>query len=583
MLRRLPLSIVALTIIACSPSSDSMSSVPPPDWGKRTVGERGMVSSAHPLASDAGLNILREGGNAVDAAVATAFAIGVVEPQMSGLGGSGSALIWLDGTRQAEYLNFYAANPARPFFALPDMAFVDSTLRLRATGVPTAVAGLLAMHERFGSLPRSTIMAPAIRLAREGFPVNQILAQMVASNRERLAADPFARRQFLPDGKPILPGTLIRNPELADVLETVSDQGASGFYEGEVAKRLVSALNGGGHPATLTDLADYSPEWKRPLCGVYRGNTVLSAPPPQSGMQIIQTLKLLAPFNLDSLGLPTHSATAFSVMVSALRVGMADNQANTDPNWATVPARGIISDEFARRRAREVTAGSPHDTIAAGDAGRFDRAGADDGCAIFQPYGEAFVVEGGLPNDEEDAHGETTHVSVVDEKGNAVSLTQTNSSVFGTGVTVSGFFLNNSGFRFTEEHRSVRSRSQWRVRRSTISPTIVLRGDDVHMVIGAPGGLRIPTAIVQNMVYMLDYGMDPLNALRMPRLFPNPNTLRVQLEHGFDSELLAQTRRLGYEPAALSFGYARIYAIVRRGNQWIGVADPRHDGQARGY
>jgi gamma-glutamyltranspeptidase/glutathione hydrolase len=199
------------------------------------------------------------------------------------------------------------------------------------------------------------------------------------------------------------------------------------------------------------------------------------------------------------------------------------------------------------------------------------------------------VTAGGLPlpdrdgGGDADESGETTHISVVDNAGNAVALTQTNSTTFGSGANVAGFFLNDSGYRFTPESARQPARDGWRTRTSTIAPTIVLEGDRAHMVVGAPGGGRIPPAILQAMVYTLDYGLDPLEAIRMPRMFPSPSNVTVQLETGFSADVLERARAMGYEPAPPGGGYARLYMIVRREGRWIGVADPRHNGEVRGW
>jgi gamma-glutamyltranspeptidase/glutathione hydrolase len=182
-----------------------------------------------------------------------------------------------------------------------------------------------------------------------------------------------------------------------------------------------------------------------------------------------------------------------------------------------------------------------------------------------------------------EAGGETTHLSVVDTEGNAVALTQTNSSLFGSGAFAAGFFLNNSGYSFEAEQLEGPLPAAWRTRSSTIAPTIVLEDGGATMVVGAPGGVRIPTAIAQNMVYALDLGIDPLEALRMPRIFPDTESPDVQLEGGFSADVLAEAGRMGYRPRALSFGYARLYMIVRVDHRWIAVADPRHDGEPRGF
>jgi gamma-glutamyltranspeptidase/glutathione hydrolase len=590
-----------------------------PDVGHRLVAEHAVVTSANPLASEAGLEVLRKGGNAVDAAVATAFAIGVVEPQMSGLGAGGGMLIWRQADSRVDYLDFYSSQPAAAFRGHTGPS-VDRERDLRVVAVPGDVAGLLTALERFGRLDRATVMAPAIRLAEQGYPVNQILGQMIASDSAKL--NRFAGGAlFWPGGRPLGPGALVRNPELAASLRRVAEQGIPGYYTGPIAERVVAVMNAGGHPVTLKDFAAYRPQWKRPLCGAYRGMAVLSAPPPQTGIQILHTLELLEPYDMAKLGLPTRSARAFDVLTSALRVGMLASAFNDDPRWSEVPARGITSEAYAREQADQVGTGHVADSVHVGNPASFDDTPPPADCRPYDPWGtsnaqgsaqagrawtgSAAVTAAGTSRTgeqtvaaqvreetvgaatraarEADRPGETTHISVVDGDGNAVALTQTNSSVFGSGAFAAGFFLNDSGYRFRANRLTGSLPAEWRTRNSTISPTIVLKGGQVHMVVGAPGGGRIPTAVSQDMVYVLDYGMDPMEALRMPRIFPSPRRPDVQIENGFAARMLHDVRSMGYRPAALSFGYARLYMIVRDGDHWIGVADPRHDGEARGY
>jgi gamma-glutamyltranspeptidase/glutathione hydrolase len=626
-----PADVSAQRKAAASVGSGAMT--PPADEGKRAEGKSGMVSSANGLASEAGVEILKAGGNAVDAAVATAFAVSVVEPQMSGLGGSGAAMVWMKREGKPMYLDFYAAQPAdswrghtepapargqrqgqaqgqgasptsasapasEPSAAEAQGAQGEGTERapgdLRVVGIPGEVAGLLALHEKFGVLPRERVMAPAIRLAEEGFPVGQILADFVKEGAAKMKPFPEAMALFFPDGKPLAPGATLRNPALAESLRRIAKEGRAGFYEGPTAAAVVAMLNAGKHPATLADLTAFQPQWKRPLCTDYHGRAVLSAAPPETGMQVLHTLELLEPFDLKALGLPTKSAPAFDVLVSALRTGQSVSRANGDPNWVAVPANGISSSAFAAARKSLVGAHSAPKTIEPGDPKPFDQSPPAGACATYEPYGSAPAVsttaDGASPNphDADDAaddngEGETTHLSVVDKDGNAVALTQTNSSVWGSGGFTSGFFLNNSGFQFNDENIDAPSRSRWRIRTTTIAPTIVLQNGAVQMVVGAPGGGRIPTEIVQVMVYTLDYQMDPLDAVRMPRIFPSAQNPRVQLEHGFAPGLLRDVRAMGYDPVPPSPGYARLYMIVRRGDRWIGVADTRHDGEPRGY
>lgn len=553
-----------------------------PDLGKRVVAHNGAVASAHPLASQAGLTVLREGGNAVDAAVATAFAIGVVEPEMSGVGGSGAMLIWRDHEKRAEFLDFYASQPIAAFRAA-HVTGRDPASPLRVVGVPGSVAGLLLAQERFGRLTRAQVMAPAIRLAEDGYPMYPVLASMIARDSAALASDSAGRALFLPNGQALGIGEHFANRALARVLRTISDAGRNGFYEGWVARDVVARMNAGGHPVRAEDFAAYEPTWRRPLCTTYNGRVLLSAPPPEGGMQVLETVKLLDPGKATAYGLPTRDARAFDLFTSALRVGQTANRGNGDPRWEPVPARGVISDALVARRASEVGTGHAAPSISAVDARPFDSAPSPAACAAFDPYGAAPAVATTPRGDEGPSGGETTHISVVDRDGNAVAVTVTNSNTFGSGVAVDGFFLNNSGATVTQAELDRADAPSWLTRITTIAPTLVMRDGAVEMVIGAPGGGRIPLAIAQTIWNVLDYGLDPLAAVRMPRITPNARNPTVELEDGFDPPVLGAARAMGYVPVRPGFEYARIYMIVRRNGSWVGVADPRHDGQVRGY
>jgi len=419
--------------------------------------------------------------------------------------------------------------------------------------------------------------------------VGKILADFIAGGEAKMKPYPAAVALYFPGGKPVAPGAILRNPALAESLRRIAQEGTRGFYEGPIADAMVAALNAGGHPATRRDFAEYAPQWKTPLCTEYRGHSVLSAPPPLTGMRVLHTLELLENFDLAAAGLPTRSATAFDILTSALRVGQAGASGNGDPNWMAVPARGISSAAFAATRRAAVGAGKAPASIAQSEAAGFESTPLPVSCAALLPASVPSQVhdmpslEAATEPPADEASGETTHLSVVDPAGNAVALTVTNSTVFGSGAFTTGFFLNDSGFRFTEQNIDAPSRSAWRVRTTTIAPTIVLKDGAVQMVIGAPGAGRIPTEIVQVMVYVLDYRLDPLDAVRMPRIFATAGNPQVQVEQGFSPELLRQVRAMGYDPVTESSGYARLYLVVRQGDRWIGVADTRHDGQPRGY
>ncbi|HEX4931816.1 MAG TPA: gamma-glutamyltransferase, partial [Gemmatimonadaceae bacterium] len=340
----LPLAVLGVACAACARYAP-MDETRAPDLGKRAVGMHGAVTSAHPLASEAGLAMLRAGGNAVDAAVATAFAIGVVEPEMSGVGGGGAFLFWQQSSRHAEYLDFYPSQPVARWRGVR----ADSGAPLRVVAVPGNVAGLLAAHARFGTLPREQVMAPAIRLASEGFPLYPVLAEFIARDTLRLTRDTIARTLYFASGRALGIGDTLRNAPLAEVLQRIAREGRDGFYRGATAQALVRRMNAGGHPVQLEDVAAYEPQWKRPLCTTYHGRVVLSAPPPMGGLQFLHTLELLESRGLAATGFPTRDGASFDVMASALRVGIVANSANDDPRWRSVPVRGIISEPFAQQ------------------------------------------------------------------------------------------------------------------------------------------------------------------------------------------------------------------------------------------
>lgn len=576
-----PLIVVAM---ACAPGARAPEATAAPDLGKRAVGSRGAVTSAHPQASEAGLAMLRAGGNAIDAAVAAAFAIGVTEPQMSGVGGGGALLFWDQRRRAAEYLDFYPAQPVERWRG----ARADSTVPLRIAAIPGNVAGLLAAHERYGRLTRAQVLAPAIALAERGFPVYPVLAELLARDTTRLKRDSIARRLYWPSGRLLGMGDTLRNADLAAVLMRVATNGRDGFYRGPTAQALVTRLRAGGHPATLDDVAAYQPQWKRPLCTTYRGRTVLSAPPPMGGVQLLHTLELLEGKALSSLGLPTRSAAAFDLMTSAMSVGILAHAGNDDPRWKAIPARGLVSGGFAATWRDVVGVARAADSVQARDARPFEGEVTAE-CRSLRPFPEAAPVapDGNAGADfavrDSASGGETTHISVVDGDGNAVAVTVTNSSMFGSGVAVAGFWLNDSGW-WPRDANAIPATlpAQWRTRITTIAPTVFVRDGAVEVVVGSPGGGRIPFALAQSIAYVVDYGLDPLEALRMPRIYPT-RTRRVEVEGGFDAEVLAQARAMGYLPVLPGFGYARVYLIARRGKGWVAAADPRHDGEARAW
>jgi len=594
--------LVALPLISgCNNNTTEITQTGEADRGKRLVADNGMVSSAHPLASEAGLKMLKEGGNAVDAAVATAFALNVVEPNMSGIGGGGSMLIWDQVDMEADYVDFYTAKRAETYRGMDYDQKGEDDYDLLSVGIPGTVDGLLEALDKHGTMTREQVITPAIEYALNGFPVYPVLAEFIIENEEKIKRFSGSVNTFFPDGESLSVGQILKQPELSETLKNIADNGPSAFYEGDNARDIIELLNSQGNPISEADLSDYEPQWTKPvLCGGYGDYKVLSAPLPQTGFYIVQALNILEDYDLREMGLPTVSAEAFDILSSTMRTSIADRiEYVSDPNWREIPVNILISDEYTDARKELIGTGSAIDQISHGDPTSFTISSNGNKCNSLK------IAETGIPFNSKsqkpgfsaanpvmndiaisDEHGETTHISIVDADGNAVSLSTTLSHVFGSGAWVNGFMLNNSGFDFTnhETEQDWVSDHPYRIRSSTISPTIILdQNNEVRLVIGAPGGGRIPTAVLQNIVYILEYGLDPLDAVKMPRIFPDRSGTEIQIEKGFNLNVLHEIREMGYNIQSLSSGYARIYLVSKENGKLIGVADPRHDGEVRGY
>jgi gamma-glutamyltranspeptidase/glutathione hydrolase len=569
---------------------------PVPRAQQRVAAQNGVVAAAHPLAAEAGLEMLQQGGNAVDAAVATAFALGVLEPMMAGIGGGGSMTIWMETDNRADHVEFYPVAKGDPDYALDEaMQSEDEEARAaitpeRLVGVPGAVGGLLAAHEHYGTLPVEAVLEPAVRLARDGFLIHTLLAGVIVEAKAKLTADPEVAAIFYPDSVPLQAGDRLVQAQLAETLERIAKGGRDGFYRGPTAEALVAKLSAGGNPITLEDLANYGPNWRRPVCGTYHGYTVLGAPPPMAGTEVVQTLALLDRYDVTALGLPYQNPDALGKVVDAIRIARADRDAWVGaPDDAAVPGAGITSAAYAAERAALVGA-AVTDTLAPGDPWDEDKLPPAPSCAAIDPFlatpfpkPEAETSHSGWRGVEE--YAQTTHLSVVDKDRNAVSMTYTMGLYFGSGTFSEGAFYNTAAMNFggPEANR----RGPYRSPRSSTAPSLVLQGDDIKLVVGSPASGRIPPAIVHTIIYTLDFGFDPARAVAMPRIYPAYRSRRVQLEQGFTSEALAGLRARGYDlavqrPYDMFFG--GVHVVLVRDDGWlVGAADPRRDGAAVGY
>lgn len=551
------------------------------------VAPNAMVATSHSLATEAGLRMLKEGGNAMDATVAAAFAVGVVEPMMAGIGGGGSLTVWMKATEEARHFEFYASAGADSGNVGP--ATPDSLLSPeQEVAVPGTVAGLLEAHQQFGKLSRAKVMRPAIRIAEGGFTVHPLLAQAISSNEDKLHRDSAAADIFYPDGEPLRAGEQLVQPELAFALKQIALKGKEGFYEGIIARNIVSRLERGDSPITLKDFKNFSPRLRNPLLGDFRGYTILAPPPPMAGMEIIETLNLLESYDLSSMGYPVDDPEVLNIMTDAIRIARADRYKwNGDPDGVGVPAAAISSKAYADKR-RSWIGNSVPDSMAAGDpwgevkSGQSVSSGTIEGYP-YTSFERPDTKQRGQKTDDS-SNNQTTHMSIIDEDGNAVTLTFTMGQYFGSGVFSNGAFYNTAARNFDDAFINYWGPN--RTPRSSTAPTMVLEGSDVRLVVGSPASGRIPPAIVQMILYTLEYKMDPLDAIYMPRIYPFTSSRTLLVEDGFSTDGLEMLTKRGYEiemhtPYDRYFGGVHMVFVTEDG-RLVGVADPRRNGTVSG-
>ena len=579
------IAVATLTLADCAPRAPMSA---PPMYSKRAESTRGMVTASQPQAAAAGAAMLRAGGNAIDAAVATAFALAVVDPSQTGLGAGGTMVVWHHDTHRADALDFYPRTGADSDWTRVDTAAARRPVNGRQAAIPGAVAGLLEAHAKWGKLTRAQVLAPAISLARDGFPVSPLLSRTSESAKAKLGADSAAASLFLPGGVAVRPGELLVQARLAETLEAIARDGRAAFYEGAMAERTVEKMRALGSPVTVADFKGYPVTPKRPLCTPWMGYTLLSAAPPMGGATTLEALNLLAASHAEQLGSPTTEGAAAVQMAGAIRVAGTDvGRYSGDPSVFAVPARGVINPAFAESRAAQVAKVEGGAAIEAGDPWAADAAAPSAACAALDGWGaSALPRDRAAPQraprnggDDEAAASNTSHFSVVDADRNAVSMTFTVGVLFGSGVYVNGFFLNSAASNF-----DTATRGPNRIASSTISPTIILKGNDVRMVVGAAGSQYIPTSTTQVAWRHLALGQDPWLAIASPRLQPAQGRT-IEVESGYAPEVYAALRAKGYYPVSrvgdLMFGAVHAIAVVK--GQLIGVADPRRDGAAVGY
>jgi gamma-glutamyltranspeptidase/glutathione hydrolase len=523
-------------------------------------GREAVVTSLEPLASMAGMRILQEGGNAFDAAVATALAVGVVDPRMSSIGGNGFATICIAKTKEVRALNFYGTAPkraTREFYAGKDYSH-----GVLSVPVPSALKGYEALHKAYGRLPWAKVVQPAIELAEAGFVVEQPLADDLRESGKELAKIPATARVFLPGGRAPNAGEVFRQPDLARTLSEIAQRGADVFYHGPIGERIAAYFRANGGVLTTADLAEYQAKWLTPISTTYRGYTVYTQPPSSSAIAVLEQLNILEGYDLKALG---HNSPEYLHLIGeAIRLAAADrNRYVGDPDFVNVPVEKLLSKTYAAQRRDLIHADSTMPITVAGD--------------FQQP---------------EESH--TTHLNVVDAEGNMVALTQTLGDKFGSRVIAS-----DTGVLFGDEMRHLHldpndpsCLEPGKRSRSNESPIIVLKDGNPFMAIGTPGSDGIWQRLVQVIVNVVDFGMNIQTAINAPRIRSGGNIESeseikplFRVEDRIPAATLDALRAKGFELTVVKDDYGRVNGIVIDPitKFRLGGADARENGYALGW
>ena len=572
--RVLSVSLCALCVMtSCSPNVQPAGQTEGPrqaTLSNAVTGSNGMVVTDDSLASEVGLRILRSGGNAVDAIVASAFAMAVTYPEAGNIGGGGFIVARLADGREVT-LDFREIAPKAATRNMyidekGDVAPTSLTGHL-ASGVPGAVAGLFAMHEKYGSLPWRDVVKPAIELADKCFVAGRRFAN-IAKGDERLAQFPASAALFIPNGQPVEAGATWRNPDLANTLRRIAERGPDGFYKGETADLIVAEMKRGGGIITHEDLASYQPKWREPIRFEYRGHRVIAmAPASSGGITLAIMANILEGYDLRATG-PASAATIHLIAEASRRAFADRNHFLGDPDVVKIPTATLLSEEYAAKQRATITA---------------------------QRATPSLEIRPGMGAVAEGEH--TTHLSVVDKQGNAVALTTTINELFGSAVTIAGagFLMNDEMDDFSAKPGSpnmfglvqgeANAIAPGKRMLSAMTPTIVVAPNgQTLLVTGARGGPRIISAVFQIMSYVIDHQFPIDKAMEAPRVHHQHLPDALYHERGaLDEGEIAALKAMGHTVQERPGSVGSANSILRSGNAWVGAPDPRSGGTARGY
>jgi len=567
----------------------------PPSWTGKAF-RQGVVAVSTPLAAEVGAMVLENHGNAIDAAAAIQFALNVVEPEFSGIGGGGFMMVHLAATRETFMLD---CREKAPIAATPDffdsLSFTQASTSGISVGVPGTLLCVATALENWGTISLADAIQPAIPLAEEGFNINRFLSSDTASSRTAL--QPETKAVFrLPDGSPLPEGYLLKQPDLAKTLRLIADQGVDVFYRGEISTAIVDAQkrtkagSAGIGKMTLDDLDQYDIVIRDPIIGNYRGYTLMSASPPSSGgLTVLQMLKMLERFPLGdySQGYGFGATKTLHVMIEAMRLAFADRAVwMGDEDFVCVPKTGLLNEAYVDMRSALI---NPDSRIAL--ALPDDPRPYDDTC-------NTLISSFAAPADQSES-GHTTHFAVVDKWGNVVSYTTTIEAGWGTGIMVPGygFLLNNELTDFNlvptanpdpnNFNPGANDVASGKRPRSSMSPSILFKGDEPIAAYGSPGGSTIINSVFQITLNLIDHGMSIQEAIDAPRISSttiNPAGATVSREAGFSDAAIQGLRDLGHTISNSTSTIGSVQAIVidLQTEKLYGGADSRREGTVIG-
>lgn len=537
------------------------------------VGTAGMVVTPHSVATDIGEKVLRDGGNAVDAAVAIQFALNVVEPMMTGIGGSGFFMVYKNKTKDVKIYDGHTRAPkgVHPGIFLDNKGEVIDFLKRSTHATAVGIPGILkAMDEALndhGSKPLADLIQPAIEAAESGVEVNWVFEEALQNFHYRLGKE--AKAYYFPEGKHLRQGDSLVKEHLGKTFRILQKEGISAFYEGEIAEAIVSILQEEGGIMTLEDLKDYRMTIDEPIWGEYKGYEIASsAPPSAGGLTVIQILKILEKFDLSQYD--ARAWEKYYLITEAMRLAFADKIAfSGDPEFSDLPIKGLLHDEYIAERAKAVNFKRQNDAIDFGNPWRYQKGVSKQ------------VVR--QPDDLEKS--ETTHFTVVDQWGNIAACTSTVEHPFGSGIMVKGygFLLNNELTDFDANPGGINEAQPGKRPVSCKSPTILFKDGKPVLTLGSPGGPTIIGSVFQTIINIIDFQMNLKEAIEEPRIFASTGPL-IEWESGLNMDAKGELESMGYEfgdePSRI--GNVQAIQIDHEKSRLYGAADSSREGKAGG-